>query len=196
MATTFEPGNVLMGPCEVYYGLQGLNTLEPASGAINEAPAASAWDHMGGTLGDVTLLVQPTFTPLTIDQIPDEADQQMTGRVISLAIPLAEVTLKNLARASMGTYSGTPETGENFKLTSGPQAFRQPAVKLLMDGFAPDPSGLFRRRRLVLRKTKNTGGLSLVYGKATQQTLANVFNVFYFKKDIEPLEAWDAPLAA
>lgn len=192
----FAPGNLLMGPCTAYYGLNGIDTVEPLDASINSAPAASAWDNMGLTLGGVNTTVTPTYSPLLADQIPEEVGARLTSRVISVAIPLAEVTLKNIARGNKGTYAGTPETGESFELTTGPSAFAQTYTKLILDGFAPDATGAERRRRITLRKILQAGNTELMQSKDGQQVLAYVFNCYYLNSTTSPIRVFDAPLAA
>jgi hypothetical protein len=191
----FEPGNLLMGPCTVYYGLQGVTTVEPTDANVNSTPAASAWDNCGLTMGGVSVKISPTYKELVADQIPDQAGARMTDRAISVSAALTEVTLANIARGNKGTYTGTPVLGESYELESGQSAFAQPYTKLLLDGFAPDPSGAERRRRLVLRRILQTGETELVNSKDGQQVLSYVFNAYYVNSTTSPLRYYDAPIA-
>jgi hypothetical protein len=191
-----EPGNLVMGPARLYIYRNAFDptlTYEPALTDVNLTPAASAWYDAGITLGGTNVSIEPTWTPLTGDQIVDKLGARLTDRDIKCTVNFAEMTRVNLSYAWNMT-AGT--TGANYAvsdLNAGQTANRAPYRTLIIDGLGPDKtdgSASFKRR-VILRKALPSGNTALNWAKADQQVLAAEFQAFFVTEALSPIRIID-----
>lgn len=173
--------NLIQGPATIYAGAFG--ATEPAT--VGAAPGVG-WTDLGGTKEGVTLNIEQTFSDLTVDQIIDVIARKRTGRNINVATSLAEPTLANLAPAI-----GNSEAVANvLELDNGDAAagYSPDYGAILLDGIAP---GGFRRR-IILRKTLQTGNIALAYTKDGQTVIPVTFSLHWVSTSIAPMKIEDA----
>lgn len=178
---TVNATNLIQGPASLYAAPFG--TAEPAT--ISTAPGAG-WDDLGGTKEGITLNIEQTFADLTVDQIIDVIARKRTGRNITIATSLAEPTLDNLALA----MNNTGPTSDVLELDNGDAAaaFSPAYGAVLLDGIAP---GGFRRR-IILRKTLQTGNIAMAYTKDGQTVIPVTFSLHWVSASIKPFKIEDA----
>jgi hypothetical protein len=159
---------------------------------VNLAPAASAWYDTGLTLGGSNVSVEPTWTPLTSDQLVDKLGARMTDRDIKCTVNFAEMTRTNLAYAWNMTAGATGANYAVSDLNAGQGANRAPYRTLLIDGVGPDtPAGLSLKRRAILRKALPSGNTALNWAKADQQVLASEFSAYFVSEAVSPIRVID-----
>lgn len=105
--------NLLMGPCDLY--IASFGATEPALGTWT-TPSSAVWTDAGGTMGGVKMGVAMKFSPLEVDQVPDDVGQRMTGRTITIETMLAETTVENVKSLMNG---GTITAGGGASLGTG-----------------------------------------------------------------------------
>lgn len=185
MANVVTSTNLTMGPGDLYSA--PVNTLEPLDAAVNLAPAASAWNGLGGTDGGIKLTVAQAYDELVVDQIVDIVGRRKTKREFTVDTTLAEPTMENLVLS----INETPAvTGGNFKSmdVQNDNSASQPIyTALIMDGWAP---GSFRRRVLV-RRALSTANMSFEYGKKAQTGFVVSFSAHYVSSVIRPFRVVD-----
>jgi hypothetical protein len=158
---------VVMGAGSLYTGLY--QATEPADSAVNVAPQASAWTDTGFTNDGLSLMLNQEFATMAVDQVADILGRKMTSRDVQVKTNLAEPTLQNL---TLGLNSGTITSG------SGPAAWSkytpvfsgaelQPTYfASILDGYAPSsPSGVSKRRRLIMRRCLSIDNVEVAYKK-------------------------------
>tara|TARA_B100000700_G_scaffold110520_4_gene124542 strand:- start:274 stop:816 length:543 start_codon:yes stop_codon:yes gene_type:complete len=175
---TVTATNLIQGPATIYAGAFG--ATEPAD--IDTAPGVG-WTDLGGTKEGVTLNIEQTFADLTVDQIIDVVGRKRTGRSINVATSLAEPTLENLARA----MNNTAPTSDVVELDNDESAFSPDYGAVLLDGLAP--GGL--RRRIILRKTLQTGNIAMAYTKDGQTVIPVTFALHWVSASIKALKIED-----
>jgi hypothetical protein len=178
--------NLVLGPGTLYHGLVG--AVEPLDTAVNEAPAASAWNDCGGTQGGISLTITNTYTELTVDQIVDAVGRRISKREVGIDVNMAEPTLENLTLALNG---GTNTTGTGFK-TWAPNfsnSASQPTYcALILDGYAPQlTDGSRATRRAIVRKGLSTDAIKLDYKENGQTVIAAKFMAHYISNAISPI---------
>jgi hypothetical protein len=185
--------NLIQGPGTLYKGEQYTGaytqTPEPGDGAINSAPAASAWDDVGGTQDGVNLEIGREYAELEVDQIVDIPDRRLTKREFAIATNFAEATLENLALSS-NELEATVTTGSGFKtfIPTTTTAATQPTyVPLIFDGFAP---GQFRRR-VIARRMLSVDPITIAYKKDAQTVLSGRFVGHYVSDSLAPYKVID-----
>lgn len=190
------PGNLVMGPARLYiYRLAFDPSLsyEPALADVNLAPAASAWYDTGITLGGTNVSIEPTWTPLTGDQLVDKLGARLTDRDIKATVNFAEMTRANLAYAWNMTAGPTGAGYAVSDLNAGQNANRAPYRTLMIDGLGPDVIDGSRslKRRAILRKALPSGNTALNWAKTDQQALAAEFQAFFVTEQISPIRVID-----
>ena len=105
--------NLMMGPCDLYIGAFG--ATEPTLGTWT-TPSSAVWTDAGGTMGGVKLGVSMKFSPLEVDQVPDEVGQRLTARTITIETTLAETTIEIVKSLMNG---GTISAGGGASLGTG-----------------------------------------------------------------------------
>jgi hypothetical protein len=191
-----EPGNLVMGPARLYiyrFAFDPTLAYEPALTDVNLTPAASAWYDTGITLGGTNVSVEPTWTPLTGDQIVDKTGARLTDRDIKATVNFAELTRPNLAYSWNMTAGPTGASYATSDLNAGQTANRAPYRTLLVDGLGPDVVDGSRslKRRVILRKALPSGNTSLNWAKADQQVLAAEFQAFFVSESVSPIRVID-----
>lgn len=191
-----EPGNLVMGPARLYIYKLSFDpalTYEPALTDVNLTPASSAWYDTGITLGGTNVSVEPTWTPLTGDQLVDKLGARLTDRDIKATVNFAEMTRVNLSYAWNLTAGSTGANYAVSDLNAGQTANRAPYRTLLIDGLGPDKtdgSASFKRR-VILRKALPSGNTALNWGKTDQQVLAAEFQAFFVTEALSPIRIID-----
>lgn len=177
--------NLAQGPGALYIGDFG--ATEPADAAINSAPAASAWDDAGGTLGGTTVTINQEFSELMVDQIVDVVGRRLTKRDTQIQTQMAEVTLENLQRAA---NDGAIATGGNWAkfAPSNVSAATQPTYRaLLFDAYAPGSNGpTILRRRIIARKVLAIANIGAPHAKDAQTVFPVTWGTHYVSDVIEP----------
>ncbi|WP_336156640.1 hypothetical protein [Amycolatopsis sp. VC5-11] len=191
-----QPGNLVMGPARLYIYRNAFDpTLpyEPALADVNLAPAASAWYDTGITLGGTDVSVEPTWTPLTGDQLVDKLGARLTDRDIKVSGNLAEMTRVSLAYAWNMTAGPTGANYSVSDLNAGQNANRAPYRTLLIDGLGPDVTDGSRslKRRVIVRKALPSGNTKLSWTKTDQQVLAVEFQAFFVAETVSPFRIID-----
>lgn len=162
--------NVLLGIGEMYVGAFG--ATEPLDTAVGTAPDDAIWTSVGATSGGLTVNVNQTFTPLTVDQKMSPVGQRLTERTISVSTQLAEGTLENLKTAINGGTITTGGSGGTAwkKLTplKSNLAVVPTYIAIIVDGFAPGLLG--SRRRFVGRKALSTDAVEYGLSKTDMTT--------------------------
>jgi hypothetical protein len=175
---TVTPGNLAMGPGELYVGTFG--AAEPLPQEVNNAPATSAWTDAGGTLGGLTFTVVNTWKELDVDQLIEAPTRRRTKREVHMKTQLAEVTFANFVNLMTGgdvVSSTLWETYEPDDVNSGDE----PTFKaVLFDGSGA--GGL--RRRVVVRKCLNTDNVDMANHPDNQQVFPAMFNSHYVSSSI------------
>lgn len=175
--------NLIQGPANLWIGAFG--TAEPATTAT--VPAAG-WVDAGGTQDGVTLTVEQEFSPLTVDQVVDEAGATRTARRAKVKTNLAEATLANFAQslnelaASVASSVFTPTNGDK------PAAFAVPYVAVLLRGLGP--GGI--PRDIIVRRTIQTANTESSYKKDGQLLIPVEYQGFFVSTSIVPFVIKDA----
>lgn len=194
-ANGFQPSNLVMGPARLYiyrFAFDPTLAYEPALANVNATPAASAWYDTGLTLGGSNVSVEPTWTPLTADQLVDKLGARMTDRDIKATVNFTEMTQPNLAYAWNMTVGPTGTGYAVADLNAGLDANRAPYRTLLIDGVGPDTvGGVAQKRRVILRKALPSGNTALNWAKADQQVLASEFTAFFVSEAVSPIRVID-----
>jgi len=191
-----EPGNLVMGPARLYIYKNAFDptlSYEPALTDVNLTPASSAFYDTGITLGGTNITVEPTWTPLTGDQLVDKLGARLTDRNIKCTVNFAEMTRTNLSYAWNLTAGSTGANYAVSDLNAGQTANRAPYRTLLIDGLGPDKtdgSASFKRR-VILRKDLPSGNTALNWGKTNQQVLAAEFQAFFVTEALSPIRIID-----
>jgi hypothetical protein len=183
--------NLILGPATLYSAPFG--STEPANtNTALTAPPIAPWVDLGGTSGGLTLTINQTYTPLTVDQLVDNVGGRLTAREITLATSLAEATLQNLAVALNGgtIAAGTPGTVPATYTPKTDSSATQPtSVALLFDGWAPGvPPSI---RRVIVRKVLQTGSIGVGYQKDGQTLFPVTFTAYYVSASIAPFFVQD-----
>lgn len=171
--------NLIQGPATLYWAPFG--STEPAT--VATAPAAP-WVDLGGTKDGVSLIINDTYSVLTVDQVVEEVDRRRTNRVLQIKTSLAEATLENLAHA----INNTAPAAAALTLDSGLAAFAPVHGAYLLDGIAP---GGFRRR-IILRRALSTDSVETAYKKDGMTLLPVTFSGHYVSASIKALAITDA----
>ncbi|MFD5089321.1 hypothetical protein ACFWMR_01875 [Amycolatopsis thailandensis] len=191
----FVPSNLVMGPARLYiyrFAFDPTLSYEPALTDINIAPAGSAWYDTGLTLGGSNVSIEPTWTPLTADQLVDKLGARLTDRDIKCTVNFAEMTRTNLAYAWNMTAGPSGAAYLTSDLNAGQDANRAPYRTLLIDGAGPDKAdGTAQKRRAILRKALPSGNTALNWAKADQQVLASEFQAFFVSETVSPIRLVD-----
>lgn len=184
--------NLIAGPATLYVGLFG--ATEPVDTAINSTPAASAWTDLGGTDGGVEFNLGMDFFELGADQVTwimERRNSKMDPRVKT---NLAEPTLENLKYAlnSLGAIaSGSGYKSYDVDITTS--ATQPTYIAIIADGWAPmSTAGVAKRRRVIMRKCLQMGGVTSSYKKDGQTFFPVEFGVHYIDGTTKPIRWVDA----
>lgn len=141
------PSNVDLGPMDIWVAAFGSTMPVDATTALD-----AAFRNVGYTDGGVVFNYAITVEGVTVDQELEAIRQETTGRAVSVVIPMAEATQKNLAMA----------LNVGADVASG--AFEPPdlgdEVRIIIVGEAPSGA------RYLFRQCLNAGSMSLTNAKA------------------------------
>lgn len=178
--------NLIMGPATLYNAQFG--AAEPADTAVSAAPAASAWNDVGGTMGGLKLAVNQTYTALAVDQVVDVPGRRLTARDIQVVTTLAELTLQNLQLTLNGGTVVTGAAQNTYEPASTISATQPLYTALLFDGWGPNQF----RRRVIVRKVLSMANVELEYAEATQAVFAATFGAHYVSSTVTPFHIVDS----
>lgn len=174
--------NVLQGIGEMYIGAFG--ATEPLDTAVSSAPDDAVWTSVGGTDGGVTVTVNQSFQPLTVDQRMMPVGQRLTERSVTVSTNLKEATLENLKTAINGgtiTTGGSGGTAWKRLVPLKSELAVVPTyIAVIMDGFAPGLLG--SRRRFVGRKALSTDAVAYSLSR-TDSTMYSMTLTLQFVSD-------------
>lgn len=185
MANVITVTNLAQGPGDLYQGLFG--ATEPADAAVNSAPAASAWNGLGGTNGGIKLTINQTYDELEVDQIVDIVGRRKTKREFEISTDLAEVTLNNLVLALNESAPTTASGYSSWEPTIDNSATQPGYFAMLFDAYAP--SGF--RRRFIGRRMLSTNNLATTVSKTDQTLFSVTFSAHYVSSSIKPFKVVD-----
>lgn len=171
--------NLIQGPANMWVAPFG--TAEPAAFA---APGVG-WVDVGGTKDGVSLVIESSFSVLSVDQIVDEVGRTRTERKTSVKTSLAEATLENLARA---IAEAAPVSGVLEPALDG-TAFMPAYLAVLFDGIAPGG----KIRRVIARKVLGVDSTEVAYKKDDQTVIPATFAAHYVSSSIKPWKITDQP---
>ena len=171
--------NLIQGPATVYFGAFG--ATEPATIALTPS---TGWTDAGGTQDGIELSINDEYSVLSVDQIIYEVARRRTGRVVQIKTNLAEATLANLAQA----VANSAPVSNVLTADDGLAAFAPAYGAIILDGIAP---GGFRRR-VTLRKTLPTDGVSTAYKKDGQTLIPVTWTGHWVSSSIAPFKIEDA----
>lgn len=181
--------NLVQGPAYLYQGAFG--ATEPTDAAVNSTPQASAWTHVGITVGGAELAINQEYKELEADQIVDVPGRRLVKRDMSVKTQLGELTLDNMAAALNDGVVGP--SGSGYSGTYDPadvSAATQPTYRaIIVDGFAPGDAG--KRRRVILRKVLSTDNLTVAYQKDGQSVFNVTWSNHYVSDAIKPFHVVD-----
>lgn len=185
MPNVVTASNLTMGPGDLYSGIVG--AVEPLDAAVNIAPAASAWNGLGGTNGGVKVTFQRSYDELVVDQIVDIVGRRLTKREFTLDTTLTEPTMENLVLSMNETPAVTGATYKMMEPTNDNSASQANYYAIIMDGYAP---GGFRRR-IIGRRMLSVSNVAFEYGKKNQTEYAVQFSGHYVSSAIKPFKVVD-----
>lgn len=154
MATRGNPANIALGPGKLY--IAPLGSLVPAN---LDAAWAAAWTLLGYTNDGSSQTYAPGYDDVPVAEELEPIDSVATGRTISVAFSLAELTAKNLRAAFNGgtvtfTAAGTGPVTKAFTLFEPPDAGVETHV---MIGFESEDA----LERIAWRDCKQVGSVEM-----------------------------------
>lgn len=182
--------NLVIGPSRIY--INSFGAAEPADNSVTPngymVPPGGTWIDLGGTDGGITVEMDTTYTPKSVDQIPMDVGAALTEVKMSATTKLAEVTLANLQYAINQIAVVTPQAGYTTLDVPVGQAITQPKyAAIIVDGYAPaTASGNPALRRIILRKVLNAAKVALDGDKKTQQSYDCTFTCYWVSDSIAP----------
>lgn len=185
MANVITTTNLAQGPGDLYQGVFG--AVEPLDASVNAAPAASAWNGLGGTNGGIKLTISQNYDELAVDQIVDIVGRRKTKREFELQTDLAEITLENLVLALNESPATTGATYKSFEPTIDNSATQPNYFAMILDAYAP---GGFRRR-VIGRRMLSTNNIATQYSKTDQTMYTVTFSGHYVSSSIKPFKVVD-----
>lgn len=174
----FDPTRISLGPGTLYAA--PLGTAEPQ--AVTGAWPAG-WLMLGYTDAGSTFSYNPSFAAVTVEEEIDVIDNVPTGRTVSLAFALAELTARNLtlvynggigplADATIGTFADGSRFVQPVDL--GAEVRVMLGWDELPKGATSGPAGGLQR--LIVRKCLQTGTVSQAARKgATKKVYSATF---------------------
>lgn len=190
--------NLVQGPATVFIGAFG--ATEPANGAVNSTPQASAWTDLGGTTDGATISINQEYKELEVDQVVDIPGRRLTKRDMTVKTNLAEPTLQNLLYSLNDVNGGAlGASGTGFSGYYEPaftDSATQPTYRsLILWGWAPGGSGAggttSKRRMVILRKVLSSDNVEFAYKKEDQTVFSVTWSVHYVSSSIAPFKIVD-----
>lgn len=171
--------NLIQGPATLYRGAFG--ALEPAD--FSTPIDSAVWRDLGGTQDGISFSIESEWSPLTVDQLVDEAGVTRVSRKVSIKTSLAEATLQNLALA---TANAAPVDGV-LEPSMGVESFLPEYSAIMLEGIAP--GGV--RRRVFIRRSVSSDSVESSYKKDGQTLVPVTFAGYYVSPTIRPFRIVD-----
>lgn len=176
----FDPSRISLGPGTLYAA--PLGTAEPQ--AVTGAWPAG-WLTLGYTDAGSTFSYNPSFAAVTVEEELDVIDNVPTGRTVSLAFALAEITAANLLLVYNGGVGPAAQTAGIGTFADGSRWVEPVDLGLeqrvmlgwdeLPKGATSGPAGGLQR--LIVRKCLQTGTVSQASRKgATKKVYSATFS--------------------
>lgn len=174
--------NLLAGPATIYVAPFG--TTEPATPAT---PPAAGWVDVGGTDGGARLVMNTTYTPLTVDQIAGPVGSRLSDRTITVATSMAEATLANL-RTALNLAVGTGTTLEvGAEISNSEPLYKAVMIVGQKPGGGP--------RLVILRRALSTESIEMAWTKDGKTMIPVTFSGYYVSSSISSIKIDDTPAA-
>ena len=172
--------NLLAGPATIYVAPFG--TTEPTTA---DATPDAAWVDVGGTDGGARLVMNTTYTPLTVDQIAGPVGSRLTDRTITVATSLAEATLANL-RSALNLPVDVGTTLEvDAEISNEEPEYR--AVMIV----GQKPGG--GNRLVILRRALSTESIEMAWTKDGKTMIPVTFSGYYVSSSVSSIKIDDTP---
>lgn len=185
--------NLVQGPATLYIGAFG--ATEPANGAVNTTPQASAWTDLGGTTDGAELSIDQEYKELEVDQVVDIPGRRLVKRDMSVKTNLAEPTLANLVYAlNDGTVAASGAGYAGYYEPNFTDSATQPTYRaLLVHGWAAGAGAgnQSKRRMVILRKVLSSDNVEFAYKKEDQTVFSVTWSVHYVSSVIAPFKIID-----
>lgn len=185
--------NLVQGPAALYIGSFG--ATEPANGAVNSTPQASAWTDLGGTTDGAELSIDQEYKELEVDQVVDIPGRRLVKRDMSVKTNLAEPTLANLTYAlNDGTVAASGTGFAGYYEPAFTDSATQPTYRaLIVHGWAAGDggNGQSKRRMVILRKVLSSDNVEFAYKKEDQTVFSVKWSVHYVSGSIAPFKILD-----
>lgn len=185
--------NLVQGPATLYIGAFG--ATEPANGAVNSTPQASAWTDLGGTTDGAELSIDQEYKELEVDQVVDIPGRRLVKRDMSVKTNLAEPTLANLTYAlNDGTVAASGVGYAGYYEPNFTDSATQPTYRaLIVHGWAAGDGGggQSKRRMVILRKCLSSDNVEFAYKKEDQTVFSVKWSVHYVSGSIAPFKILD-----
>lgn len=176
------------GPGLLYYAPLGSTepTAAATAGVLSDTIPA-AWLLLGYTDNGHTFNVQLNADPVPVEELLDPVKYASTGRTISVAFSLAEISpLAEKVAFNGGTATTTGSTGTSLTTYSPPSLGQEVRTMLLWQSDALD-------HRVIWRQCLNTGQIAQTHQKgANKNLLACAFNVEAPATGLVPFQEWFA----
>lgn len=174
--------NLLAGPAVIYVAPFG--TAEPATPATTPAVG---WVDVGGTDGGARLVMNTTYTPLTVDQIAGPVGSRLTDRAITIATSMAEATLANL-RTALNLPVGAGTTLEvGAEISNAEPLYKSVMIVGQKPGGGP--------RLVILRRALSTESIEMAWTKDGKTMIPVTFSGYYVSSSISSIKIDDTPAA-
>jgi len=168
---------LVQGPGTLYSGVFGV-VVEPADGAVNAAPVASAnYTNSGLTSGGIQIVITQTYAELDADQIVDSPGRRITKREVTIGTQLAQPTLENLSLSLNGGTVATASAYKTFDPLTAISATQPIYTALILDGWTPELNA--GNRRFIGRRCLSTDKITADYQKDKQTFFSVIFNLHY-----------------
>lgn len=136
------PNEVVVGPGLLY--VAPLGTTEPTTGS---GSLPSAWTAVGYTDDGTTFSYSTSFENIEVEEELDPIRKVATGRDVSLAFAMAQISAQNLSIAANGGTIGSPTSG--FVTFDPPDLGEENSIMIVWQ--ADD-----NQERILIRKAINT----------------------------------------
>lgn len=183
MATTLA--DIFAGPANLWVAEFG--AVEPA---FDAAPGVG-WTDAGATDGGLTIAVNQSYTPITVDQIAAELGALAENQSMSISTNLAQATLANWKAALNGgtitnvpAVVGPPAVGEYDEFEPIGDLVNDPLLyhACLVRGKTLDG----RTGQFIARRVLNTANVESTFGKTSKAMLSTTFSCYYVSTSIAP----------
>lgn len=170
--------NLLQGPAELWTGLFGV--AEPATA---DAAPGVGWTNAGGTDGGARLVINQSYSNMTVDQVAGPVGSRLTDRAITVATSLAEAMLDNLRLAL--NDDGTGDTLEvDSEITNSEPNYRS----IMLIGQKPGGGN----RLIIVRRALSTESIEMSWTKDGKTMIPVTFSGYYVSNSVSSLKIDDS----